>query len=154
MAENEAPHGRYRIEVARGNELSPAQLYALLRLRVDVFVVEQECAYPELDGADLLATTEHVWAVAEPGVLGCLRVLGDTEPWRIGRVCTRPDARGRGIAASLLDQALRLLGHAETVLSAQTRAIGLYERFGFVAEGRPYDEDGIEHVTMRRRLER
>lgn len=139
------------VRFASGSEITAADLYALLRLRVDVFVVEQECAYPELDGADLLPGTRHVWLAEGDVVLGCLRILDDTSGvLRVGRVCTSSEARGTGAGARLMTAALDVIGDTESVLGAQTYATGFYERFGYRAEGEPYDEDGIPHITMRR----
>jgi ElaA protein len=136
---------------ATGAELPADVLYALLKLRVDVFVVEQECPYPELDGRDLSPDTTHFWWPADGPPQAYLRLL--TEPtggWRIGRVCTAKDARGAGLAARLMAASMARVGDADVVLDAQTYAQEFYGRFGFVAEGEPFDEDGIEHITMRR----
>jgi ElaA protein len=136
-----------------GDELTASQAYAILRLRVDVFVVEQECPYPELDGRDLLTGTRHFWIEAEDpadGVLACLRVLEESGGvHRIGRVCTSVKARGSGLAARLMQAALDRIGAGESVLDAQTYATGFYARFGFHPEGEDYLEDGIPHITMR-----
>jgi ElaA protein len=142
---------------AAGPDLTAAQLYAVLRLRCDVFVVEQECAYPEVDGRDLLPGTRHLWiSGSDDGVDGVdayLRVLA--EPGgvgRIGRVVTAKSARGRGLAGELMAAALDG-APGEFVLDAQTYARGLYARFGFVAEGEEFLDDGIPHITMRRPAE-
>lgn len=136
---------------AKGDEITAAELYPLLRLRVDVFVVEQECPYPELDGRDLLPTTVHVWWQPAGEVLGYLRLLRDPDgTHRIGRVCTPLSARGGGLGALLMKAAMEVVGDKEAVLEAQTYALDFYARFGFVAEGDRYLEDGIEHQTMRR----
>lgn len=136
---------------AAGDQLTAAQLYGLLRLRVDVFVVEQDCPYSELDGLDLRADTRHHWWQPDGGAdpLACLRVLTEDTGYRIGRVCTAASARGRGLAGRLLAAALDgVVGHADAVLHAQVQAQGLYARFGFQPEGEPFDEDGIPHVRM------
>ncbi|WP_017624997.1 GNAT family N-acetyltransferase [Nocardiopsis chromatogenes] len=131
--------------------LDAADLYALLRLRVDVFVVEQDCPYPELDGRDTEPGTLHVWASEGDRVLGCLRVLEeDGGTVRIGRVATAPEARGRGVAGRLLEAALERIGPREAVLDAQTRVRGLYTRYGFAEDGPEFLEDGIPHTPMRR----
>ncbi|MFC4856367.1 GNAT family N-acetyltransferase [Actinophytocola glycyrrhizae] len=136
---------------AKGDEITVAELYPLLRLRVDVFVVEQECPYPELDGRDLLPTTVHVWWQPGEEVLGCLRLLRDQDgAHRIGRVCTALSARGSGLGALLMKSAMEHVGDEAAVLEAQTYALDFYARFGFVPEGERYLEDGIEHQTMRR----
>ncbi|MFF5988959.1 GNAT family N-acetyltransferase [Prauserella flavalba] len=136
----------------KGTDLTAAELHDLLRLRVDVFVVEQECPYPEIDGKDLLPGTHHIWEQGDGGVTGCLRVL--EQPGgvlRIGRVCTAASARGTGLGARLMAAALEYAGDAECVLDAQTYAQGFYARFGFEPEGEEFDEDGIPHIRMRRR---
>ena len=136
---------------AKGDEITAAELYPLLRLRVDVFVVEQECPYPELDGRDLLPTTVHVWWQPADEVLGYLRLLRDPDgTHRIGRVCTARSARGSGLGALLMKAAMEHVGDEAAVLDAQTYALDFYARFGFVPEGERYLEDGIEHQTMRR----
>ncbi|WP_231920348.1 GNAT family N-acetyltransferase [Microlunatus soli] len=138
------------LHTVRGHEITAAQLYPLLRLRVDVFVVEQDCPYPELDGRDLSAETMHLWCQGDDGPIGYLRVLRDGDGFRIGRVCTAKAARGTGVGARLMTSALATCSDAELVLDAQTYARDFYARFGFVAEGEPFLEDGIEHITMRR----
>lgn len=136
---------------AKGGEITAAELYPLLKLRVDVFVVEQECAYPEIDGRDLLPSTVHVWWQPDDEVLGYLRLLRDPDgTHRIGRVCTAMSARGSGLGALLMKAAMEHIGDDAAVLDAQTYALDFYARFGFVPEGDRYLEDGIEHQTMRR----
>jgi ElaA protein len=136
---------------ATGPELTAVQLHDILRLRVDVFVVEQKAAYPELDGRDLLPDTRHLWFEEDGAVLAYLRVLLDPGGVRrIGRVVTAAPARGAGLAARLMEAALTIPG--EYVLDAQTYVQGFYARYGFVAEGPEYvDDDGIPHIRMRRR---
>jgi len=140
------------VRAARAVELDVATLYALLRLRVDVFVVEQRCPYPELDGRDLEPGTLHVWGSDGHGVAAYLRVLDD-EPdgtARIGRVCTRADCRGGGLAGRLLAAALERLAGRPVVLDAQSHLAGWYARAGFAPAGPQFVEDGIPHVPMRR----
>jgi len=137
----------------RGPDLTPQQLYDILRLRVEVFVVEQNCPYPELDGRDLLPTTRHFWIEGPDGIESSLRVLAEDDGvQRIGRVVTKKECRGRGLAARLMTAALISIGDEDSVLDAQTYARGFYEKFGYTAEGDEFDEDGIPHIRMRRRL--
>lgn len=139
-------------------DLDPLTLYALLKLRMDVFVVEQRCPYPELDGRDLEPRARHHWlAAANSGgegagpVLGTVRLLKEPDKsYRIGRICVRRELRGTGLGRRLMDAVLAEAGGGECVLDAQTRSTGFYARFGFRAVGDPYDWDGIEHVPMRR----
>jgi ElaA protein len=134
-----------------GPELTAGQLHDLLKLRVDVFVVEQECPYPELDGLDLRPDTVHLWWPAAGEPLVYLRLLAEPGGgWRIGRVCTAKDARGTGLGGRLMAAAMDRIGTAPAVLDAQTYAQEFYARFGFVPEGEPFDEDGIQHIRMRR----
>jgi ElaA protein len=135
---------------ARFAELTPFELYGLCRLRVDVFVVEQECPYPELDGRDAEPTTVHVWLEEDGAVLATIRVLDDGETRAIGRVATAASARGRGLAARLMEEGIALCEGFPITLGAQAYLEGWYERFGFRRSGEGYVEDGIPHVPMRR----
>jgi ElaA protein len=142
------------VHVARASEVSPVTLYRILQLRVDVFVVEQRCAYRELDGRDLEPDAWLLW-VAEPSgtVLATLRIVRDASAVRIGRVATVRSARSRGLAARLMWRALELSDSAgdDVVLDAQSPLRAWYERFGFAVSGELFDEDGIPHVPMTRR---
>ncbi|HEY0639011.1 MAG TPA: GNAT family N-acetyltransferase [Pseudonocardiaceae bacterium] len=135
---------------ATPDQLDVATLYELLRLRVGVFVVEQACPYPELDGRDLEPSTVHLWITGEPGdaVLGYLRLLAEGERWRVGRVCTARPARGTGLGRELMRAALAEIGDAGSVLDAQSHLAGFYGGFGYVQDGDEFLEDGIPHVPM------
>ncbi len=124
--------------------IDPLTLYRLLWLRVTVFVVEQQAAYPEIDGRDIESGAELMWAVEGDDVLATLRILREAQNTRIGRVATAPDARGRGIAADLMRAAVDVLD-AEApgipiLLDAQAHLAGWYGRFGFVVSGPPFAE--------------
>ncbi len=131
------------------NKLSTTDLYAILRLRVDVFVVEQECAYPELDDRDQEPGTRHISIEDDAGVRAYVRLLDDDDTRRIGRVVTRHDARSDGLARALVDYAVE---HSDGpwVLDAQSYLVGWYLDRGFVEDGEEFVEDGIPHVPMRR----
>jgi ElaA protein len=132
-------------------ELTPFELYGLCRLRVDVFVVEQECPYPELDGRDAEPSTVHLWYQAGGGeVAATIRLLDDGATRAIGRVATAAGFRGRGLAARLVEEGIALAGAVPVTLGAQAHLEGWYERFGFRRSGPGYVEDGIPHVPMRR----
>ena len=129
-------------------QLDPATLYALLRLRIDVFVAEQGCAYPELDGRDTEPTTRHLWIDHDGDVAGYLRLLMPAgEPARIGRVVTAAPWRGRGVGERLVRAAVTMVD-GPVVLAAQAHLQGWYERLGFVVCGPGFDEHGIAHVPM------
>jgi ElaA protein len=139
-----------RLRTARFAELTPFEVYALCRLRVDVFVVEQECPYPELDGRDVEPTTVHLWFEADGEVAATIRVLDDGDSRAIGRVATAAGHRGRGLAARLIEAGIELCGDVPITLGAQAHLEGWYARFGFGPSGPGYVEDGIPHVPMRR----
>ncbi len=139
-----------RLRQARFAELSPFEVYGLCRLRVDVFVVEQECPYPELDGRDLEPATVHLWLESGEEIAATIRVLDDGASRAIGRVATAAGFRGQGLAARLMEEGIRLCGDAPITLGAQAHLESWYERFGFRRSGPGYVEDGIPHVPMRR----
>ena len=125
-------------------------LYALLRLRVDVFVVEQECPYPELDGRDLEPTTRHIW-IDEGGMpVACLRLLAEPDgSHRISRVATAADQRHQGLAGLLVDHVMATTP-GRLVLNAQTYLEPWYVEHGFARTGDEFTDDGIPHVPMER----
>lgn len=130
-------------------DLSALELHAILKLRVDVFVVEQRCAYAEIDGRDVEAGTRHMWLGGPDDVRAYLRVLDDGEARRIGRVVTAPGARGDGLAARLVEHAVGATS-PPWVLDAQSHLEGWYRARGFRVDGPEFVEDGIPHLPMRR----
>ena len=128
--------------------LAPRTAYELWRLRQQVFVVEQDCPFPDLDGRDLEDATLHVLLLEDDDLIGCLRVLDDGDALRIGRVVVAPAARGRGLAALLMDHAMAACGDGEVRLDAQTGLTGFYASYGFAVTGPEFDEDGVMHVPM------
>jgi len=142
------------IRVAAFADLTASDVYDVARLRQDVFVVEQKCAYPDLDGRDPQAGTGHVLMREAADLLGYARVLDDATTWRIGRVVLASSTRGRGLADGLIDAALGYCRSADperdVVLDAQTPLAGWYAGFGFVVDGAEFLEDGIPHTPMRR----
>jgi ElaA protein len=146
-----AEHAAGAVRRAAWHELDPRTLHDLVRLRVDVFVVEQGCPYPELDGRDVEPATEHWWTSDDQGPTSYLRVLAEPDgSGRVGRVVTRLDARGRGLGGRLMDEVLAVHGHRTLVLDAQVYVTAFYEARGFEATGPEYLDDGIPHVPMRR----
>ena len=143
-----------RVLVAGVDDLPVRTAYDVWRLRQQVFVVEQDCPYPDLDGRDLEESTRHVVLLDGDGreghVVGTLRVLDDGGWARIGRVVVAPAARGSGLAAVMMDEAMALCGDREVRLDAQTGLTSFYEGHGFVVTGPAFDEDGIMHVPMSR----
>jgi predicted GNAT family N-acyltransferase len=143
----------YDVRVAGFAELDALTAYRLWQLRESVFVVEQECAYQELDGRDVEPGTRHLWIEADApadGPVGYLRLLDEGDHARIGRVLVAPSHRGRGVSGALMRAALDVIGDRASVLSAQTPLADWYATFGYVPDGDPFVEDGIPHTPMRR----
>jgi ElaA protein len=139
------------VHVAAFGDLSPRTAYLLWQLRTDVFVVEQECAYRELDGRDLEPSTLHVWMEQNGEPVAYLRVLAEADDSRrIGRVCVSEQARGGGLAAALMRRALDQIGDRRCVLDAQSYLSDWYAQWGFTVTGPEFLDDGIPHVPMAR----
>lgn len=136
-------------------DLPPRTLYEILRLRQEVFVVEQRCPYSDMDGRDLEPRTRYHWLAvpfdASPEVLGCVRLLKEPDGgYRIGRLCTAAPLRGRGLGRRLMDAVLAEVGDGACVLDAQQHATGFYAGYGFEPSGEARDLDGVPHIQMRR----
>ena len=145
---------RITSEWRRFDELSAAALYELLRLRQQVFVVEQSSPYPDLDGLDQLA--HHLLLADDRTLCGCLRLLAPAEDGpavRIGRVCVARQWRRCGLGRRLMAEALAFCREHHrgqmVALSAQLDLMPFYESYGFAAIGDPYDDFGIPHTEMR-----
>ena len=131
------------------------EVHDLLALRMAVFVVEQACAFAEIDGADPDAI--HLQVFIGGDLAGCLRVFAPSEAVdhaRIGRVATAKGHRGTGLGHRMMVEALRFCaehfaGHAID-LSAQAHLTGFYAWHGFTPVSESYLEDGIPHLDMRR----
>jgi ElaA protein len=140
-------------------ELDVPTLYDVLALRSAVFVVEQECAYQDLDGLDLLAGTRHLIARRGGTVAAYSRVLapdGTHRAPRIGRVIVDGAARGQQLGRRLMERSLEVCAErwpgTAVELGGQAHLEGFYASLGFRAVSEPYDEDGIAHVWMRREV--
>jgi ElaA protein len=136
-------------------ELSIEELYNILWLRQAAFVVEQDCPYFDIDGQDQAFL--HLIGQFEDKLVGYLRLMPPQEsnsPVYFGRVVVDKKYRGHGVAKILIQSALDYVDlhfpHCVTVISAQSYLEKFYNPFGFVKVGAPYDEDGIEHIAMRR----
>ena len=144
--------GRASLTWCRFDELSPGLLYELLRFRQAIFVVEQHCAYPDLDGLDQGA--QHLVLRVDGALAGCLRLIPFSEERRIkiGRVAVAEAIRGQGFARRLMQEALarcrRDYSGCEVTLTGQTYLAPFYESLGFVATSAPYDDYGLAHVDM------
>lgn len=141
------------IQVKSFDELTKNELYALLRLRSDVFIVEQDCPYPDVDGKDLKAF--HVLGWDEDTLVAYSRCFkpGDYfEEAAIGRVVVRENYRRLGYGHEITKASIKAVKtriKAERVkISAQTYLVIFYESHGFKTIGEKYMEDGIPHIAM------
>ena len=134
-------------------ELSNYELYNILKLRNEVFVVEQNCVYQDADNKDLKG--DHLMIKGEDGLLAYARILPPGVSYKevsIGRVVSHPNVRRLGVGRELMKKALEFIlekyGPCQVRISAQTYLRAFYSSFGFEAVGEVYLEDGIEHVEM------
>ena len=144
---------------SRFADLTPFDLYDVLAARQNVFILEQTCLYPDIDGYDLEAHHLLGWRDVDGKrqLAAYLRVLAPGAKYdemSIGRVITTPAARGSGAGRALLDQGI---AHAEALhpghrirIGAQQYLERFYASFGFETVSAPYDEDGIMHIDMLR----
>ncbi len=137
------------------SELNTIELYQLLQLRAEVFVVEQNCPYLDMDDKD--QKSFHVLGYENGKLVACTRLVPvgvsyDKEP-SIGRVVTHPSVRKSGYGKSLMEYSIketkeRFKSNA-IVIGAQQYLDKFYRELGFVPEGEMYLEDNIPHITMR-----
>jgi ElaA protein len=133
------------------DELTVAQLYAIVELRERVFVVEQRCVYLDADGLDPVA--RHLWAERGGKVIAYLRILpagAKYEETAIGRVVTSKGARGGGLGRELVRRGIDACGNVPIRISAQAHLEDWYRQLGFTRASSIYDEDGIAHIDMLR----
>lgn len=145
------------------SELSAHDLYAILKLRQDVFCIEQDCLYPDIDGEDphylhLLGWQTLLADESKPHLAAYLRVAPPRLKYdeaSLGRVVTSPHNRGDGIGKMLMTTALNHmdteLGYPSVRISAQSYLELFYKDFGFETVSTPYLEDDIPHIEMLRR---
>ncbi len=146
------------ITVKHWGDLDTTEVYAIARLRSEVFLREQKVEDEELDWRDLDDGTLHVFIRSGREVVAYLRTLSVPALWNVpgtavvrrvlGRVATDPRYRGRGLAGQLIERAVELHSGEPIVLHAQTYITGLYSAYGFETYGDEYDEGGIPHVSM------
>lgn len=135
-------------------QLSSQQLYRILKARCDVFIVEQNCAYPEIDDNDLVCW--HLQGFIDNELACYARIIPRSQHATgypaIGRVLTtkayRGNQYGRALMMTAIDFCHQHYPSQPIVISAQTYLLNFYQSLGFVPQGEPYLEDGIEHIDM------
>lgn len=147
------PELAYDVDVRRLHAFSAVELYALLKLRVDVFVVEQACAYPELDGKDTEALHLRLLIDGDTAAYARLWRPADAAP-RIGRVLVAPGHRGKRLGEAVMQEAIRAcetyFAGEPIALSAQSHLERFYRSLGFTPTSEEYVEDDIPHIDMQR----
>ncbi|MBR2647343.1 MAG: GNAT family N-acetyltransferase [Sediminibacterium sp.] len=143
----------YKIYYKAFGALNPGELYDAIKLRNEVFVVEQNCIFQDADGKDLDAF--HLFIYEENRLLAYARLMPPGlgyEEMSIGRIVSSPAARGMGIGRVLVAESIKackqLFGEGPIRIGAQYYLLNFYRSFGFREEGEIYLEDGIEHVEM------
>lgn len=141
------------LEIKKFNELTPKELYDILRVRSEVFVVEQECIYEDVDGKDIFS--DHLMIKEDGELLAYLRILKagvSYEACSLGRVLVVKEARGRGLAKKILENGINYIvnnwNEKRITIGAQNYLRNFYGSFGFKPISEVYLEDGIPHVDM------
>lgn len=138
------------------DQLTVFELYEVLKLRSEVFVVEQNCVFLDQDDKD--QKCYHLMLYSDDQLVGYSRLVPaflSYAEMAIGRVITSPSARRKGLGKILMELSIdycrELFGPGDIRIGAQTYAQGFYASLGFVIDGETYDEDGIEHIEMVRK---
>jgi len=137
-------------------DLTTDELYAFIKLRTDIFFLEQRIDETELDDRDQEPTTEHFWIADDTGTASYLRVIVDDSPSHLdarhsfGRVVVREDRRGEGLSQRLIAEVIASYGHEPMVIHAQEYIVPLYTKFGFETFGDVYIEAAVPHISMYR----
>lgn len=144
---------RFNHTVKHFNNLSPAELYAILRLRSEVFVVEQQCIFLDTDNKDIYC--HHLMVYENKQLVAYARLVPPGLSYRemsIGRVVTSRLARGTGAGKYMMQLAIKhcreIFGNGPIRIGAQLYLKNFYTDIGFAATGDVYDEDGIDHIEM------
>lgn len=135
------------------NQLTPDELYEIIKLRVEIFIVEQNCPYQDLDDKDLVSY--HLFLKDNDEIIAVLRIIPEYvsyDEMSIGRVVVKKTHRGRGIAKSMMKKAIEFivndLGKNSIRLSGQAYLTDFYQELGFKKVSDEYLEDGIKHFQF------
>ena len=136
-------------EVKEWAELSAREVENIFSLRSEVFVVEQDCVYQDIDGKDQKA--KHVLGKKENDIVAYARIFKPGDYFKeasFGRAVVKKTERGKGVGDELVINCLENITEEEIKISAQSYLKGFYGKHGFKAEGKEYLEDGIPHTAM------
>ena len=136
-------------EVKEWAELSTNEVENIFSLRSEVFVVEQDCVYQDIDGKDQKA--KHVLGKKENDIVAYARIFKPGDYFKeasFGRAVVKKTERGKGVGDELVKNCLEIITEEEIKISAQSYLKGFYGKHGFKAEGNEYLEDGIPHTAM------
>lgn len=137
-----------QITIRPFDALSPAEVHEILRLRAQVFVVEQGCPYVDPDDGDLVS--EHVTGREGGRLVAYARIQPTAQGAKVGRVVTARDVRGRALGHAVVAACVAHLGDRPSYLHAQDHLRAFYAAHGYVPVGDVFPEDGIPHVRMER----
>ena len=142
-----------KLEIKKFEELSGKEIYEILKVRAEVFVVEQDCPYNDPDGKDI--DSIHIMLKKEGAIIAYLRVLKSGVSYNtpsLGRVLVVKEGRGKGLARELvlsgIDYIINTLGEETITIGAQEYLKSFYESLGFVSISEIYLEDNIPHLDM------
>lgn len=140
-------------KIKKFDELTTLELYNLLALRAEIFVVEQECVYNDVDGKDLESI--HIWLEDDGIITAYIRVVAPGVSYKepsIGRVVVNPDYRNQGLAKKIVSEGIRYItetmAEPKITIGAQEYLFDFYGSFGFNRISETYIEDGIPHLDM------
>jgi ElaA protein len=134
------------------SDFTPQHLYAVLKLRQDVFIIEQNCIYPDIDGLDEMSS--HLLGFYEDQLIAYSRIVPagyKFDEISVGRIVVNSRFRSHGYGKKLIEESLdivRKLGEEKVRIEAQAHLQNYYENLGFRKTGTPYDVDGIPHIQM------
>ena len=137
------------IHIKTFEQLTTKELFHIYKLRVDTFVVEQQCPYHEIDDIDLIA--HHIYLQQNTEMLAYCRLYKQNDTCHIGRViaATKRKEYGTQIMKPAIKFASDILDAQSINIEAQTYAKKFYEKLGFITTSEPFDEDGIQHIKMK-----
>lgn len=134
------------------SQFTPEHLYLVLKLRQEIFIIEQDCIYPDIDELDLVS--EHLLLFKENRLVGYLRIVPAGEKFKeisLGRIIIDKSKRGSGLGRYLVEEGMKTVfekGHNSIRIEAQTHLENFYSDLGFKTTSKPYDLDGIPHSEM------